>query len=165
MALSSSSAEARLIELDISLPQPVSALAAYIPVRRVGSQLWISGQLPFDAKGDLLCGHLGDTVDIHTGQAAAKLCGLNILAHVRAYCGSLDAVRGVLRLGGFVACRPDFTDHPTVINGTSELMLAVFGEAGRHCRVAIGVASLPRGACVEVEAVFEIDDAVVGRGA
>jgi enamine deaminase RidA (YjgF/YER057c/UK114 family) len=101
-------------------------------------------------------GKLGGGVSLEDGQAAARLCAINILAQVHAACGGLDRVAACLRLGGFVACTPDFADHPKVINGASDLIVAVLGEAGRHARAAVGVPSLPFDAAVEVEGMFEL---------
>jgi enamine deaminase RidA (YjgF/YER057c/UK114 family) len=109
-----------------------------------------------DGKAEFI-GKLGSGVTIADGQQAAKLCALNILAHLKNACdGDLDRVKRVLRLGGFVNCAPDFTDMPQVVNGASDLMVQVFGDAGKHARAAVGVASLPLGVAVEVEAMFEL---------
>lgn len=146
----------RLAELGITLPTPPVPVAAYVPFVRAGDLLFVSGQIP-SADGKVkFTGKLGAGVDIATGQEAAKLCAINLLAQAQAALGSLEKVARVVRLGGFVACTPDFTDHPKVVNGASELMLAVFGEAGRHARAAVGAPSLPLDAAVEVEAVFAI---------
>ncbi|HEV7369585.1 RidA family protein [Arenibaculum sp.] len=150
------SIEARLRELNIELPEGSAPVAAYVPVTRSGNTLYISGQLPM-WKGELRCkGLLGRDVKLEDAQAAARLCGLNILAHIRNACGNLDSVRRVLKLGGFVACTADFTDHPKVVNGASELMIEVFGDIGRHARFAVGAPSLPLGAAVEVDAIIEV---------
>jgi len=117
----------------------------------------VSGQLPLRAGGLVYHGRVGAELTIGDGIAAARLCGLNLLAQVRAACGNdLDRVRRAVRLGGFVHAPSGFTDHPKVLNGASELMTDVFGEAGRHARFAVGAASLPLGAAVEVDAIFEI---------
>lgn len=147
----------RLEELGIVLPAPAAAAANYVPFRRTGNQLAIAGQLPFDAGILSHTGKLGGGVSLEDGQAAARLCAINILAQVRAACdGDLERIAHCVRLGGFVACTPDFTDHPKVVNGASDLMVAVLGEAGRHARFAVGVASLPFDAAVEVDALFEL---------
>jgi enamine deaminase RidA (YjgF/YER057c/UK114 family) len=120
--------------------------------------VFVSGQLPF-LEGKLACtGRLGASVSLADGQAAARQCLLNILSQVDAACdGDLDRVSRIVRLGGFVACAPEFTQHPAVINGASDLAVEIFGEAGRHARAAVGVASLPLDAPVEIDAIFEID--------
>ena len=146
----------RLRELDISLPAPPAPVASYVPFMRTGNLVVISGQVALGPDGPVT-GRLGDTLTVEEGQAAARLCGLNILAQLKAACdGDLDRVRRCVRLGGFVACAPDFTDHPKVINGASDLMVEVFGEAGRHARAAVGAPSLPLGVAVEIDAIFEI---------
>ena len=122
-----------------------------------GKTVYISGQLPFKDGKLLVTGRLGAGVSIEDGYAAGRQCGLNILAHLKAACGGdLDRVSRVLRLGGFVNSTPEFTDAPKCVNGASDLMVAVFGDAGRHARAAVGVASLPAGAAVEVDAVVEL---------
>ncbi len=149
--------EARLNELGIELPQPAAPVANYVPYTISGNLVFISGQLS-QWNGELRCvGKLGAGIAIAEGQAAARLCALNILAHLRTACGGdLDRVRHCLRLGGFVNCTPEFTDMPLVVNGASDLMVAVFGDSGRHARAAVGMNGLPGGAAVEVEATFEI---------
>lgn len=154
----SSGADARLSELGIALPKPVPAAANYLPTRRCGSLLFVAGQLPVAGGKDQFVGKLGREVSIEQGQQAARLCAINILAQVAAALGgSLERVVGCVRLGGFVNAVPEFRDHPAVVNGASDLMVAVFGEAGRHARAAVGCGSLPRDVAVEVEAVFEVD--------
>jgi enamine deaminase RidA (YjgF/YER057c/UK114 family) len=149
--------EARLRELGIELPQPATPVANYVPFSLSGSLVFVSGQISA-WNGQLRhVGKLGATVSLDDGRAAARLCALNILAHLRNACGGdLDRVRRCLRLGGFVNCTPEFIDMPQVINGASDLMVALFGERGRHARAAVGVSSLPGGVAVEVEATFEI---------
>jgi enamine deaminase RidA (YjgF/YER057c/UK114 family) len=149
--------EEKLRGLGIELPETSSPAANYVPTRRVGNQLYISGQVPSQDGKDRYTGKLGSTYSIEEGQAAARICAINILAQARrALDGNLDRVVGVVRLGGFVNAEPDFKDHPKVINGASDLMVEVFGEAGRHARAAVGCYSLPRNVPVEVEAIFEI---------
>lgn len=149
--------DARLKELGIELPQAGKALAAYVPFVRTGNQLFVSGQLPM-WNGDLrFKGKLGAEVDIDAGREAARLCGLNIIAQAKAALdGDLDRVVRVVKLVGFVNSTPDFVDQPKVINGASELMQEVFGEAGRHARSAVSAGSLPLGVAVEIEAIFEV---------
>ena len=147
------SAEDRLRELGISLPAPAAAAGLYAPCIQAGSLLLVSGQIP---RGPDARGKLGAGVTIEEGQALARECAINALGIVRAHLGSLDRVTKVLRLGGYVASAEGFTAHPQVINGASQVMLDVFGEAGRHARIAIGVAELPLGVPVEVEFMFEV---------
>lgn len=147
-----------LLQLGIELPEPAAAAGAYAPFVVIGRQLMISGQLPTWNGVLKYNGRVGAEITMEDGILAARLCGLNLLAQARAACeGNLDRVRRVLRLAGFVQATPGFTAHPKVLNGASELMVEVFGQAGQHARVAVGVASLPLGAAVEVEAFFEID--------
>ncbi len=132
-------------------------MANYVGFTVSGKTVFISGQLPFKDGKLLVTGRLGAGVTIEDGYAAGRQCGLNILAHLKAACGGdLDRVSRVLRLGGFVNCTPEFTDAPKCVNGASDLMVAVFGDAGRHARAAVGVASLPAGAAVEVDAIVEL---------
>lgn len=147
----------RLAALGLTLPKAAAPVANYVGYTVGGKTVYISGQLPFQ-DGKLTCvGRLGAGVSVDEGYAAARQCGLNILAHLQAACGGdLDRVARVLRLGGFVNSTPEFTDAPKCINGASDLMVAVFGDAGRHARAAVGVASLPAGAAVEIDAVFEL---------
>ena len=148
--------EERLQELGVSLPAPAVPVAAYVPCVRTGSLVYVSGQVPvLDGKPSHL-GHLGDNVDSEDGRAAARTCAVNVLAALKAELGELSRVRRVVKVTGFVASTPDFTDHPKVINAASELFGDAFGDAGRHARAAIGVAALPLGAPVEVEAIVEV---------
>jgi enamine deaminase RidA (YjgF/YER057c/UK114 family) len=154
---------ARLTELGIELPDPPAALGAYVPALIAGELLYTSGVLPL-AHGELRCvGVVGAGIGVEAAAAGARLCALNLLSLIRAATGSLDAVRQVLRLEGYVRSAPGFTAQPAVLNGASELMVAVLGERGRHTRAAVGVAELPLGAAVEISAVVRIDpDAVRG---
>lgn len=145
----------RLEELGIQLPEAAAPVAAYVPAVLAGGMLHVSGQLPFRS-GQVVTGRLGDDIDVAAGQAAARLCALMLLAQVRAALGSLDRVERVVRLGAFINSAADFTHQPEVANGASELMQAVFGEAGRHARAAVGVPALPRGAAVEVDGIFAV---------
>ena len=148
--------EARLKELNITLPAPPAPMASYVPFTIAGKLVHIAGQLPL-ADGALTCaGHLGGNVSLEDGQAAARLCAINVVAQVKAACGDLDKVARCLKLNVFIAATADFTRQPEVANGASDLIGAVFGEAGKHARSSVGVASLPRGAAVEVDAVFEL---------
>ena len=148
----------RLAELGITLPAAQPPVATYVPFVITGSLVVISGQLPM-IDGKLgWTGKLGDPVSEADGVAAARQCLLNVLAHLNAACdGDLDRVARVVRLGGFVACGPAFTRHPAVMNGASDLAVAIFGDAGRHARSTVGVPSLPLDAPVEIEGMFEID--------
>ena len=148
--------EERLQELGVSLPAPAVPVAAYVPCVRTGSLVYVSGQVPvLDGKPSHL-GHLGDNVDLEDGRAAARTCAVNVLAALKAELGELSRVRRVVKVTGFVASTPGFTDAPQVVNAASELFGEVFGDAGRHARAAIGVAALPLGVPVEVEAIVEV---------
>jgi len=149
------SIEARLAELGIVLPEPAAPVAAYVPVVVAGGLAHVSGQLPF-VDGALVTGRLGEDVSLERGAAAARACGLMILAQVRAALGSLDRVERVVKLGAFVNSAASFTDQPKVANGASELMAELFGDAGRHARSAVGVPVLPLGAAVEVDAILAV---------
>jgi enamine deaminase RidA (YjgF/YER057c/UK114 family) len=149
--------DARLAELKLELPQAGAPLANYVPTVRSGSQLIVSGQICQWNGERRFIGKLGGEISIEQGQEAAKLCGLNILAHARAALdGDLDRIVRCVRLGGFVNSTPDFVQQPQVVNGCSDLMVAVLGDAGRHARAAVGVAALPGGVAVEVDAIFEV---------
>jgi enamine deaminase RidA (YjgF/YER057c/UK114 family) len=149
--------EDRLNALGLHLPAAPAPAANYVPWQRAGQQIIIAGQLPMRAGRVAVTGRLGHGVSLEQGQEAARLCALNILAQVKAACeGQLPPDLRCLRLGGFVACIPEFVDHPKVINGASDLMVAAMGDAGRHARFAVGVASLPLGAAVEIDALFEL---------
>ena len=149
--------DARLAELGISLPTPAVPVASYLPFVRAGSLVMISGQITME-NGELrFVGKLGDTLSVEEGYQAARLCGVNLIAQMRAACeGDLDRIKRVVRLGGFVNSTPDFTDHPKVINGASDLMQEVFSAAGQHARAAVGSSSLPLGIAVEIDAVVEL---------
>ena len=144
--------DARLAELGLTLPEPGAPIAAYVPVVLAGGFAHVSGQLPF-RDGALITGRLGDDFTVSDGYDAARACALMILAQLRATLGTLERVERVVKLGGFVTSTPDFTDQPKVVNGASELMAAVFGDAGKHARSAVGVPALPLGAAVEVDAL------------
>jgi enamine deaminase RidA (YjgF/YER057c/UK114 family) len=149
--------EARLLELGVTLPTPPAPVAAYVPFQVVGNLVYTSGQVSVDASGGIK-GKLGDAIEVEQGQAAARLCGLNLLAQVRAACGGdLDRVRRVIKLNGFVNVTPDFDPIPQVMNGCSDLMVSVFGDAGKHARSAVGMANLPLNFAVEVDGLFEIE--------
>ena len=147
--------DARLRQLNITLPDAPMPAANYMPFVRSGNLLFVSGQIAAGPEG-LIRGRLGEDMDVAQGAAAARACGLALIAQARAALGSLDPITRVVKLTGFVNSTPEFTDQPEVINGCSDLMVEVFGEAGRHARAAVSAASLPRGVAVEVEAIFEI---------
>ncbi len=151
-----SKVEQRLADLGLTLPTPVAPIANYVPFCLTGSMLHISGQVSLDADGGIT-GIVGEDVDMARAVAAAKLCGLNLIAQMKVACdGDLDRVKRVVKLGGFVQAGPEFFAIPDVINGCSDLMVAAFGDAGRHARAAVGVYRLPRNFAVEVDAVVEI---------
>ena len=142
--------------LGLELPRPSTPAGSYVPYVRSGNLLFVSGQIPFRADGSVVAGRVGVDVTIDGGQAAARTAGLSLIAVARSALPTLDDVTRVVRIGGFVNAEPTFTDHPKVINGCSDLMLEVWGDPGRHSRAAVGVGSLPLGAVVEVDGVFEI---------
>ncbi|MBX9700989.1 MAG: RidA family protein [Acetobacteraceae bacterium] len=149
--------EARLKELGIELPEPAVPLANYIPFTVAGSMVVVSGQVPLRDGRIAYTGKVGATLSPDDGRAAARLCFINVLAQLRAACGGdLDRVKQVLRLGGFIAAPPEFTQHPIIMNGASDLAVELFGEAGKHARTTVGVPSLPGDAAVEVEGMFEV---------
>ncbi len=148
--------EARLAELKIELPQPGTPLANYVPFVRSGDLLFVSGQVCQWNGERRFIGKLGREISLEQGQEAARLCGLNILAVAKSALGDLDRILRCVRLGGFVNCVDDFTQQPQVVNGASNLMVDVLGEAGKHARAAVGVNVLPGNVAVEVDAVFEV---------
>jgi enamine deaminase RidA (YjgF/YER057c/UK114 family) len=149
--------EKKLAELGIVLPTPATPVANYIPFVRVGALLFVSGQICLDGSGKLVAkGRLGDGVSVEDGQKAARACAINVLAQVKAALGDLDKVKQVARLGGFINSAPSFLEGPKVMNGASDLMVAVLGDKGRHARTTVGVAALPADAAVEVEGIFEV---------
>ena len=151
------SIDARLSELGITLPEAAAPVAAYVPVVIHDGVAYVSGQLPF-VNGQLVKGRLGENVPLEDGVAAARACGLMILAQLKAALGSLDRVERVIKLGAFVSSTGDFDAQPKIANGASELMADVFGDAGKHARSAVGVPVLPLGAAVEVDAIVAIRD-------
>jgi enamine deaminase RidA (YjgF/YER057c/UK114 family) len=156
--MASMSAESRLKDLKLELPAPARSLGLYKPVVIIGSLAYLSGHGPVSGDGSAIRGRLGDDLDVAAGYEAARRTGLAVLATLRQRCGSLDPIRRLVKTAGFVQATPDFTDHPAVINGFSELMRDVFGpEAGLGARSAVGVPSLPAGWAVEIEAVFELE--------
>jgi enamine deaminase RidA (YjgF/YER057c/UK114 family) len=150
--------DAKLAELGITLPQAAAPVANYIGWNLVGNLVVISGQIPLVDGKVATTGKLGAGVSIEQGQATARICFINLLAQLKAATGGdLDRVKRVVRLGGFIACTPDFTQHAQVMNGASDIAVAVFGDKGRHTRTTIGVPSLPLDAAVEVEGMFELE--------
>jgi enamine deaminase RidA (YjgF/YER057c/UK114 family) len=147
----------RLAELGIALPEPAHPVANFVPYASVGGLLFMSGQLPRTDGKLAYKGKLGRDITIDDGKAAAQLCALHLLAHLKVACGGdLDRVVRCVRLTGYVNSDPDFTEQPQVMNGASDLMTKVFGEPGKHARTAVSAGALPAGAAVEVEAVFQI---------
>ncbi|HEY8433607.1 MAG TPA: RidA family protein [Sphingomicrobium sp.] len=146
----------RLAELGITLPQPAAPVAAYVPAVEANGLLHISGQISVDEGGNLIKGRLGEDLDVDAGMAAARRCGIMLIAQMKAALGSLDRVDRVVKLGAFVNSAGSFTDQPKVANGASVLMQEVFGEAGRHARSAVGVPVLPLGVAVEIDAVVAV---------
>ncbi|MDT3686896.1 MAG: RidA family protein [Pseudorhodoplanes sp.] len=149
--------EKKLAELGITLHTPASPVANYVGFVRTGNLLVVSGQVCFDAEGNLVAkGKLGGEVSVEDGQKAARACAINLLAQIKAALGDLDKVQRVVRLGGFVNAVPTFLDGPKVLNGASDLMVTAFGDKGRHARTTVGVSVLPMDAAVEVEGMFEV---------
>ena len=151
-----SSPDERLAALGLTLPEPTRPVANYVPTVRSGDQLYISGQVSIDATGGIR-GVVGEDIDLETAKRAAKTCGLNLIAQMKAALdGDLSRVRRIVKLSGFVQAGPSFFEIPQVLNGCSDLMVEVFGEAGRHARSAVGVYRLPLNFAVEVDAVVEV---------
>jgi enamine deaminase RidA (YjgF/YER057c/UK114 family) len=146
----------KLEELGIALPTPAAPIANYVGFVRSGRLLFVSGQLCLSDGALVAAGKLGQQVSVEQGQTAARACAVNLLAQLKAALGDLDKVVRVVRLGGFINSTPDFLDGPKVMNGASDLMVAVFGERGRHARTTVGVAVLPSDAAIEVEGTFEV---------
>lgn len=151
-----SKVEERLAAAGITVPSPIAPVANYVPFVRSGAMIYIAGQVSLDAEGGVR-GTVGVDVDMETAVRAARLCGINLIAQMKAACdGDLDRVVRVVKLGGFVQAGPDFYDVPPVLNGCSDLMVEAFGDAGRHARSAVGVYKLPFNFAVEVDAVVEV---------
>lgn len=146
---------ARLAELGLELPEAAAPVAAYVPTVTAGGLMHVSGQLPFK-DGVVMTGRLGEDRDLAYGQEAAERCGLMVVAQIEKALGGFDRVERIVKLGVFVNSAPSFTEQPQVANGASELMEKLFGEAGRHARAAVGVAVLPRGAAVEIDAIIAV---------
>jgi enamine deaminase RidA (YjgF/YER057c/UK114 family) len=151
------SADARVRELGLDLDHPAKPVANYVPAVRTGNLLFVSGQGPLQPDRTLIKGKVGEDLTAEQGYEAARVVGINILAQVKAALGSLDRVKRVVKLLGMVNADPSFEDHPRVINGCSDLMNEVFGDAGKHARSAVGMGSLPSNIAVEAEAIFEVE--------
>ncbi len=152
------SIEEKLKDMGITLPPAPAPAANYVPFTREGTMLFVAGQVPFGPDGKLqFLGKVGAELDEKQGYESARLCALNGLAQIRAALGSLDKVKRILRVGGFVNCTDGFANQPEVINGASDLLVAVFGEKGKHARAAVGVNALPRGVATEVELVVAVE--------
>jgi len=149
--------DARLKELGIDLPAPFTPMANYLPAVRSGNLVFVSGHGPNRGDGTFITGKLGKDLSVEQGYEAARLTMLNCLSSMRAELGSLDGVRRFVKVLGMVNCTEDFRDPPAVINGGSDLLVEIFGDAGRHARSAVGMQSLPRGIAVEIELVVEVD--------
>ena len=148
--------EKRLMELGILLSTPPAPVANYVPTVLAGQLLFCSGQVSTAPGGKVMKGKLGTEVSIEQGQEAARICAINLLAQVKGALGDLDRIKRCVRLGGFINSDPKFAQLPVVMNGASDLMVQIFGDAGRHARTTVGVAELPGDATVEVEALFEV---------
>ena len=149
--------ESRLKELGIALPSPPAPVASYVPTVTSGNLVFVSGQITSAPEGLKYVGVVGKDLTVEDGKAAARLCAINAVAQAKAACGGdLDRIKRCVKLSVFVNAAPNFTQHPEVANGASDLLVEVFGEAGKHARAALGAGSLPRGVACEVEALFEI---------
>ena len=150
------SADENLKKLNIKLPNAPEPVGSYVASRKSGNLVFISGQVPFDEKGNIIKGKVGKDLNLEEAQKAASLCALNILAQLKKICGNLDQVKGCVKITGYVNSLDSFVDQPKVINGASDLISKILGDKGKHTRAAISANSLPLGAAVEVEAIFEI---------
>ena len=150
------STEENLKKLNINLPKAPDPVGAYVASKIVGNLVFISGQLPLNSEGKLIKGKVGKELNLEQGQEAAKFCALNLLAQLKKICGSLDKVKGCVKITGYVNSTDSFVDQPKIINGASDLISQIFGDKGKHTRAAVSVNSLPLGAAVEVEGIFEV---------
>ena len=150
------SAEQNLKKLNINLPKAPDPVGAYVASKIVGNLVFISGQLPLDSGGKLIKGKVGKELNQEQGQEAAKFCALNLLAQLKKICGSLDKVKGCVKITGYVNSIDSFVDQPKIVNGASDLISQIFGNIGKHTRAAVSVNSLPLGAAVEIEGIFEV---------
>ena len=147
-----------LEKLDINLPEPINPVGSYVATKKLGNILFISGQISIDENGKLIKGKVGKELDIDAGYKAAKRCAISIVALVKKECkGDLSKVKSCVKLTGYVNCTDNFLDQPKVINGASDLIVSIFGDAGMHARVAVGTNSLPLGVSVEVDAIFQLN--------
>jgi len=149
--------EEKLKKLNIILPEPAKPIAAYIPALISGNSLFVSGQLPIKEGKLIYKGKIGRDLTLEQGYEAARLCAINILSAAKSAIGNLNHIKKVVRIAGYINCTEDFTAHSKVLNGTSNFLVSIFGDSGKHIRIAIGVCSLPLGSPVEVEAMFEIE--------
>jgi enamine deaminase RidA (YjgF/YER057c/UK114 family) len=156
MSIMAGSIDTRLQELGIELPAAPAPAANYVPYVVAGTTLYVAGQVSMIADGDKFLGKVGAEIDAETAYQAARVCGLNILAQAKAALGDLDRIERCVKLGGFVNASPDFTNHPEVVNGASDLMVEVLGDNGKHARFAVGCGSLPRNVQVEIDAIFAV---------
>ena len=147
--------EEKIKELGIELPTPPTPAGSYIPVVKTGNLLFISGQIPMENGKVVFSGKVSDN-NLDVAQKSARMCAINILAQIKKEIGELDKVSKIIRLSGFVNSSPEFTQHPKVINAASDLIFEIFGDKGRHSRIAVGVASLPLGSMTEIDAIIEI---------
>ena len=150
------STEENLKKLNINLPKAPDPVGAYVASKIVGNLVFISGQLPLNSEGKLIKGKVGKELNLEQGQEAAKFCALNLLAQLKKICGSLDKVKGCVKITGYVNSIDTFVDQPKIVNGASDLISQIFGDKGKHTRAAVSVNSLPLGAAVEVEGIFEV---------
>jgi len=150
------STEENLKKLNINLPKAPDPVGAYVASKIVGNLVFISGQLPLNSEGKLIKGKVGKELNLEQGQEAAKFCALNLLAQLKKICGSLDKVKGCVKITGYVNSIDSFVDQPKIVNGASDLISQIFGDKGKHTRAAVSVNSLPLGAAVEVEGIFEV---------
>ena len=150
------SIEENLKKLNINLPKAPDPVGAYVASKIIGNLVFISGQLPLNSTGQLIKGKIGKELNLEQGQEAAKFCALNIIAQLKKKCGSLDKVKGCVKITGYVNSIDSFIDQPKVINGASDLISKIFGDKGKHTRAAVSVNSLPLGVAVEIEGIFEI---------
>lgn len=157
LALGAATPEEKIAALGWALPKPSQAIANYVPAVRSGQLVFLAGQIPRDAAGQVITGKLGQDCPEEKAIAAARTCALQLLAALKAEIGDLRRVRRIVRVGGFVNCTADYTAQPKIINGASDLLVAVFGDRGKHARAAVGTSSLPLGAAVEVELIAEVE--------
>ena len=156
MSLMTSKTETKIKELGFNLPEIVAPIASYVPAKQVGNLIFTSGQLPM-VKGELIStGLLGKEIEIEEGIRAAQVCTLNGLAAIKGLIGDLDQIKQIVRVVGYVASNPNFNQQPAVVNGASNLLLEIFGEAGKHARSAVGMVALPLNASVEIELTVEV---------